>query len=74
VDEYKWLTNLGFKVYYVTDMFTAPLMDSLTGSKENVIMFPVEGDINSQHHALKLLNQLQPYLLISIERCGWFHA
>jgi hypothetical protein len=64
------LTGLGFEVYYVTDRFTAPLMISLAGDSNRVIVFPVADDTGSTAHAVGLLERFKPSLLISIERCG----
>jgi len=64
------LAKLGFSVYYVTDRFTAPLMNSLVGDSKQIVTFPIADDNTSHEYALTLLNQFQPSLLISIERCG----
>jgi hypothetical protein len=64
------LAKLGFNVYYVTDRFTAPLMNSLVEDSKQVVTIPITDDQTNHDYALTLLNQLQPSLLISIERCG----
>ena len=63
------LQQLGRRVTYVTDECTAPVLRQWAGGGE-VIEFPVTGVEESKRHAAALLRQLQPDLLISIERCG----
>ena len=63
------LKALDRKVTYVTDECTAPVLRQWAGDAE-VVEFPVTGVEESKRHASELLAQLQPDLLISIERCG----
>ena len=63
------LRSLGRKVTYVTDDCTAPVLRQWAGDSD-VIQFPVSGVEESKKHAAELLEQLEPALLISIERCG----
>ena len=63
------LMALDRKVTYVTDGCTAPVLRQWAGAAE-VVEFPVTGVEESKRHASELLAQLQPELLISIERCG----
>ena len=63
------LGNLGRKVTYVTDECTAPVLRQWAGDSD-VIEFPIAGVEESRQHAAQMLEQLQPSLLISIERCG----
>ena len=63
------LMSLSRTVSYVTDACTAPVLRQWAGDAE-VIEFPVVGIEESKDHASNLLQNLQPSLLISIERCG----
>ena len=63
------LGSLGRKVTYVTDECTAPVLRQWAGDSD-VIEFPIAGVEESRQHAAQMLEQLQPSLLISIERCG----
>ena len=60
---------LGHKVSYVTDSYTAPVLRAWAEGAD-VIEFPILGVEESKKHAVELLEELQPSLLISIERCG----
>jgi hypothetical protein len=64
------LEKMGFKVYYVTDRYTAPLMHCLVDDSTRVLTFPIADDPTSMKYASSLLDQFQPSLLISVERCG----
>ncbi len=64
------LETLGRKVSYITDVYGAPtLRDSVSGQIE-VVDFPITEIADSQQHASRLLDRLDPSLLISIERSG----
>ena len=63
------LRALGRKVTYVTDSYTAPVLQQWAGEAD-VVEFPISGIEESKRHAAQLLQDLQPALLISIERCG----
>ena len=63
------LRSLGRKVTYVTDAFTAPVLRQWADGSE-VVEFPITGVEESRQHAAQMLEELQPSLLISIERCG----
>ena len=60
---------LGRKVSYVTDSYTAPVLRAWADGAD-VVEFPILGVEESKQHAERLLEELQPSLLISIERCG----
>jgi hypothetical protein len=64
------LEAIGYRVVYVTDLHTAPLMSGVLGSDDAVVDFPITDDASSKAFAADLLNEHQPSLLISIERCG----
>ena len=63
------LQALGRRVTYVTDECTAPVLRQWAGDA-GVVEFPFAGVEESKQHAAILLEQLNPSLLISIERCG----
>ena len=64
------LQTLGYKVVYVTDKHSHPLMTGLLGKKAEVIDFPIAGHEESKKFAAKVLKDVKPSVLISIERCG----
>ncbi len=64
------LQELGREVAYVTDCHTAPMMGKWLGSKAQVVDFPIAREAASRDAARQLIGDLQPDLLISIERCG----
>lgn len=66
----KALQMLGRRVVYVTDHYSSPIMRELAGPQGEVIDFPITDQESSLKFATDLLTQLDPSLLISIERCG----
>jgi hypothetical protein len=64
------LHSLGFDVTYVTDKYTMPLLSNDLVGKDKVIEFPITDHDSSRHFAKRLLTEIQPSLLISVERCG----
>ncbi len=63
------LQALGRRVTYVTDSYTAPVLQKWAEGAR-VVEFPIAGVEDSKRHATQMLEDLQPALLISIERCG----
>ena len=63
------LQALGRRVTYVTDSYTAPVLQQWSGGAD-VVEFPIADVEESKRHAAQLLQELEPSLLISIERCG----
>ena len=63
------LQALGRRVTYITDSYTAPVLQRWADGGQ-VVEFPIAGVEESKRHAAQLLEELQPALLISIERCG----
>ena len=63
------LQSLGRRVTYVTDSYTAPVLQRWADGAQ-VVEFPMAGVEDSKRHAARMLEELQPALLISIERCG----
>ena len=66
----KALHSFGFDVIYVTDKYTTPLLDSDIVGQDRVVKFPITDHKSSLQFAQNLLAEVQPSLLISIERCG----
>ena len=64
------LQQLGRTVSYVTDSHAVQAMRELTAGEAEVIEFGINDAGTSQSGASWILDQLQPDLLISIERCG----
>ena len=64
------LQAMRYEVVYVTDLYAAPMMTDVVGSKASVIDFPITDLEGSEKFAGDLLSQLTPSVLISIERCG----
>jgi hypothetical protein len=63
------LQKLDYKVAYVTDRYTAPVMRGCAGKAE-VVDFPITGVAESKAFTKQLLDRLKPSVLIAIERCG----
>jgi hypothetical protein len=64
------LNALGVDVIYVTDKFTQSLFtDDITG-KSDVIDFPIADHDISEQIARNLVNDIQPSIIVAIERCG----
>ena len=68
------LEGLDRRVVYVSDRYTAPILRDLTGPDTPVVDFPIADDLASERFASELLSDLEPSLLISIERCGMTKA
>jgi len=66
----KALQAIGYEVMYVTDCYAAPVMNSVLGEGFEVIEFPILSDKASREFAQKVLSEVDPSVLISIERCG----
>ena len=64
------LHSIGYEVVYVTDRYTAQLMRAVAGADARVVDFPITDDDGSRKFAAELLSEVQPTVLISIERCG----
>jgi hypothetical protein len=64
------LEALDFDVIYVTDRHTAPLLFANTARAEKVIDFPIADHEASGRFAREVLAEIQPSVLISIERPG----
>ncbi len=64
------LQSIGYDVVYVTDRYATPLMNAVVGSKARVIDFPIDDDEASKKYADDLLAEINPSVVIAIERCG----
>ena len=62
------LEALGRRVVYVTDRHCLQVMRGLTGPEGEVVDFPITDAAGSEEFAKRLLGDLDPALLISIER------
>ena len=67
----KALEALGYEVVYVTDKHTFGLMDAIKSDRSKVIDFEITDDDTSKKIASEMLADLDPSILIAIERCGW---
>jgi hypothetical protein len=65
------LEGLGFEPVFVTDVFGAPLLNLNGQRNPRIIEFPIADHATSRAFAQRLLDWLQPALIISIERCGF---
>ncbi len=64
------LQSIGYDVVYVTDRYATPLMNAVVGSRARVIDFPIDDDEASKKYADDLLAEINPSVVIAIERCG----
>ncbi len=64
------LSAIGYEVVYVTDRYTAPIISGVVGSDARVVDFPIVDDAESKTFAKSLRAELNPSVLIAIERCG----
>lgn len=64
------LQSIGYDVVYVTDRYATPLMNAVVGSNARVIDFPIDDDEASKKFADDLLAEINPSVVIAIERCG----
>ncbi len=64
------LHDLGYTVVHVTDRYASSLMSAIAGDHARVIEFPIVGDEASREFATGLLRDVEPSVIISIERCG----
>ena len=67
------LERLGYEVVYITDAHGIPVMNAIKSQSSRVVEFPITDDPESQRFAADLLADLNPSVLIAIERCGFTH-
>ena len=66
----KTLTALGNDVFIVTDKFSIDIFKGMY-HKDKVLEFPILSHVESNSYANKLIKEIDPKLLISIERAGF---
>lgn len=64
------LNQLGYNVVHVTDRYATEIMDKTGGDYSSVVDFPITDDDASAAFARDLLSELDPSVLVAIERCG----
>ena len=64
------LNQLGYKVVHVTDRYATEIMEKTGGDYSSVVEFPITDDDASIEFARDLLSELNPSVLVAIERCG----
>ena len=64
------LTSLGYNVVYVSDPHHLPMLQGMIGPNAKLVNFPITTDDTSRLFAEDLIRELNPSILISIERCG----
>ena len=64
------LNQLGYNVVHVTDRYATEIMDKTGGDYSSVVDFPITDDDASAAFARNLISELNPSVLIAIERCG----
>ena len=64
------LASLGYEVVYVTDRYLVAMLQALAGPDVRVVDFPIAADEASKAFSEDLLRELNPSVLVSIERCG----
>lgn len=64
------LEALGRDVFYVADRYTCPIMEPFATDPSQIVDFPIAGDETSRGFAEDLLSDLDPSVLIAIERCS----
>ena len=65
------LRQLDFEVIYVSDRYGTPLLTVDGAGTEQVIEFPISDHAASRDFAHGLLADIEPDILIAIERCGF---
>lgn len=65
------LSKLGYKVVYISDLYTSPLIRSVVENAAEVIDFPIISNEESNEFANELLEKYQPSVIVGIERCGF---
>ena len=65
------LEQLDYNVVYVTDSYGTAVMEATKSEAATVIDFPIADDAESEAFAQQLLADLNPSVIIAIERCGF---
>ena len=66
----KALQDLGMRVTYVSDSYATPALRQVVGSNAEVVDFAIADPEESIRASMWMLDQLDPDMLISIERCS----
>ena len=64
------LETLGRDVFYVADRYTCPIMEPFATDPSQIVDFPISDDGTSRSFAEGLLGDLDPSVIIAIERCS----
>lgn len=64
------LKKIGYQVTYITDEFSQPPIKKILSADDNLEIFPMQNHEQSAITADKMISDLNPSLIISIERCG----
>ena len=65
------LEKLGYDVVYVTDAHGLAVMEGTKSATARVVEFPIADDAESEQFAKRLIADLNPSVVIAIERCGF---
>ena len=64
------LKKIGYQVTYITDEFSQPPIKKVLSADDNLEIFPMQNHEQSAITSDKMISDLNPSLIISIERCG----
>ena len=64
------LKKIGYQVTYITDEFSQPPIKKILSADDNLEIFPMQNHEQSAITADKMISDLNPSVIISIERCG----
>ena len=64
------LKKLNYQVTYITDKFSAPPIKKVLSQDDNFLIFPHQNVNDSKNTASKIIQDINPDIIISIERCG----
>jgi hypothetical protein len=64
------LETLGYRVVFVTDELSAEVLRALVAGGGPIVEFPFLDHDASREHARRLLAEIEPSVLIAVERCG----
>ena len=64
------LRSIGYEVVYVTDRYASTVMNGISEEGDRVVEFPITDTAASERFAADLLSEVNPSVLIAIERCG----
>lgn len=67
------LEKLGYDVVYVTDTHGLAVINGTKSAAARAVEFPIADDAESEQFAKRLIADLNPSVVIAIERCGFTH-